>query len=230
MYCVNCGVKLADTEKICPLCQTEVYHPTLKQKEAQPLYPTGRIPRPKANSKMFCGIILILYLIPILICLMADIQRDGHIRWFGFAAGAILLSYIIIALPLWFKKPNPVVFVPCDFIAVALYLWYINHALGGSWFFSFALPITLTLGIIICTVITLVYYLRRGLLYIFGGGLIALGLFIPMLELHLDITFGVDFIGWSNYPFIVLAVCGGALIYLGINSFAREMMERKLFF
>ena len=29
MYCINCGVKLADTEHICPLCGTEVFHPEL---------------------------------------------------------------------------------------------------------------------------------------------------------------------------------------------------------
>ena len=29
MYCVNCGVKLAPTESVCPLCGTRVYHPDL---------------------------------------------------------------------------------------------------------------------------------------------------------------------------------------------------------
>ena len=51
-----------------------------------------------------------------------------------------------------------------------------------------------------------------------------------MLELLLDITFNVAFIGWANYPLIVLVLLGGALLYLGINHSARAMMERKLFF
>ena len=37
MYCVKCGVQLADTEKSCPLCGTRVYHPDLVQAEATPL-------------------------------------------------------------------------------------------------------------------------------------------------------------------------------------------------
>mgnify|MGYP001071229356 CR=1 FL=1 len=27
MYCVNCGVELADSETVCPLCGTRVFHP-----------------------------------------------------------------------------------------------------------------------------------------------------------------------------------------------------------
>ena len=34
-YCVNCGVKLATSEKKCPLCFTPIYHPNIDS--------TGRI-------------------------------------------------------------------------------------------------------------------------------------------------------------------------------------------
>ena len=37
MYCIQCGVKLADTEKTCPLCATVVYHPQLERPHAEPL-------------------------------------------------------------------------------------------------------------------------------------------------------------------------------------------------
>ena len=26
MYCIKCGVELADSEKVCPLCGTRVFH------------------------------------------------------------------------------------------------------------------------------------------------------------------------------------------------------------
>ena len=128
MYCVKCGVKLADTEKTCPLCNTVVYHPDIKQDDVPSLYPEGRIPRPQTNSKAFCGLILILYLIPTLVCFLADLRRDDEISWFGLALGGLIVGYVMFALPLWFKKPNPVIFVPCDFAAIALYLFYINYA------------------------------------------------------------------------------------------------------
>ena len=41
MYCVKCGVELADGEKQCPLCGTRVYHPDIQTNEAFPPYPRG---------------------------------------------------------------------------------------------------------------------------------------------------------------------------------------------
>lgn len=230
MYCVKCGVKLADTEKICPLCDTVVYHPDIKLSDEPPLYPVGRKPKMQANSKAFNGFIIILYLIPIVVCFLADRRRDSELDWFGYALGGLLVAYILFGLPLWFKKPHPVIFVPCDFAAIALYLLYINLTSGGGWFLSFALPVTGAVAIIVCSVVTLLCYIKNAELYIFGGGLIALGGFMLLLEFLLDITFNVAFVGWSFYPLAVLALLGGGLIYLGINRTAREMMERKLFF
>lgn len=230
MFCIKCGVRLADTEKKCPLCGTVVYHPELTQADARPLYPKNQHPKIQPNPATFNGIMIIIYLIPILICLMSDLKRNGAIDWFGYALGGILVSYIVTALPLWFEHPNPVVFVPCDFAAVALYLHYICYASGGTWFLTFALPITGGLALIVCTIVTLTHYLKRGKLYIYGGSMIAFGGWFLMVELLLDLTFNVAFIGWANYPLIVLVLMGGALIYLGINHSARAVMERKLFF
>lgn len=230
MFCIKCGVRLADTEKQCPLCGTVVYHPDLKQEAVRPLYPPGRIPKAKPKSKALNGAILILFLIPMLVSLISDWQTDGVLSWFGFVAGALVLGYVVFALPLWFQKPNPVVFVPCSFAAVAVYLFYINWVTGGGWFIGFALPVTAGLCVITCAVVTLLHYLRKGRLYIWGGAFIALGVFMLLIEFLLGITFRLSFLGWSFYPLIVLVLLGGVLIYLAINRTAREIMERKLFF
>ncbi len=229
MYCVKCGVKLAESEAKCPLCNTVVYHPEMKQTE-KPLYPSGKLPKRSTASKAGNGAIIILFLIPLFVCFYADLFRDGELEWFGFVAGALAVAYVTGALPLWFRRPNPVIFVPCGFLAVGLYLLYLNLATNGDWFLSFAFPVVGGLCLITCTVVTLLYYLRRGRLYIIGGALIALGALMPLIEFLLEITFEIPFIGWAFYPLIVLVLFGGLLIYLAINRAAREMMERKLFF
>ncbi len=230
MYCINCGVKLADTEKICPLCNTSVYHPELSREKAVPLYPEGTKPKTKIGSKALNGMVLIMFFIPVLVCFLCDFQINGKLEWSGLAAGGLFLGYIIIALPGWFKKPNPVIFVPCDFAAIGLYLLYINIVTGGKWFLSFALPVLAGFCIITCAVVTLLYYLKRGRLYIFGGAFIVTGAMMLLIEFLLKITFGISFVGWSFYPLITLFLVGCALIFLAINASAREMMERKLFF
>ncbi len=230
MYCVNCGVRLADTENQCPLCGTKVYHPDIQREPVRPLYPRDRMPKPALRSKMMNGVVLILYLFPLLVSMIMDWQLNGAFNWFGYVAGGLCVSYVICALPLWFHRPNPVIFVPCDFVAVLLYLLYIQLATKGSWFMSFAFPVVGALGLLVSAVITLLRYVKGGRLYIWGGACIALGGLVLLLEFLLTVTFDILFIGWSLYPLVVLGALGLLLIYLGINRSAREVMERKLFF
>lgn len=230
MYCIKCGVKLADSEQKCPLCNTIVSHPDFTQTTEHPLYPTNKMPKSSSSSKALNGTIIVLFLIPLLVCFFADLSLDRKIDWFGYVAGALIVFYIAVALPRWFKKPNPVIFVPCNFVATALYLLYINLATDGNWFLSFALPVVGGICIIACTVVTLMYYLHKGKLYILGSSFIALGGFMLLIEFLMDITFDLRFIGWSIYPMVTLLLLGGLLIYLAIDSVTREMMERKLFF
>ena len=48
MYCVNCGVELADSEKKCPLCGMPVFHPDIPRTPAEPPFPPTRRIRPEA--------------------------------------------------------------------------------------------------------------------------------------------------------------------------------------
>ena len=230
MYCINCGVRLADTEKACPLCGTEVYHPQCKQPDAKPLYPQNKMPKRHSWAKLLSGLMIIVAFIPLTVSLFADLMPDKELDWFGFVAGGVLLAYIIFVFPFWFKKANPLIFAGSNFLASALYLLYINQNTGGNWFLSFALPITGSVCLITCTMIALFYYLKKGKLYVLGGLFVSLGAFLLLLEFLMSITFAIDFIWWSIYPLIVLGFLGGMLIYLAINSWARERIERKLFF
>lgn len=230
MYCVNCGVKLADTEKVCPLCGVTVFHPEISRPEGEPLYPRERYPAAPVNSRIAAIILSALFLLPMFICLLCDLQLKGAITWSGYVVGGLLLAYEILILPMWFRNPNPVVFVPCSFAALGLYVLYINFATGGYWFLSFALPVIAGLGLIVTALVALLKYLRRGRLYIFGGALLALALFVPLVEFLLMITFHLQkFLAWSLYPAIPLALLGLMLIVLAIHRPSREIMERKFF-
>ncbi len=230
MYCVKCGVRLADTEKKCPLCDTVVCHPDFPPSQERPLYPADKMPKGPSGLKALGGVVIILFLVPLVVSFFSDMYPDGRMDWFGYVAGALILAYVVVALPLWFAKPNPVIFVPCDFAALALYLWYISWEVGGNWYWTFALPLVGALALIVTAPVTLRRYVKKGRLYVFGGTTMACGGWLLMIELLMDYTFGVPFIGWSVYPLLVLALFGGLLIYLGIDRAAREMMERKFFF
>lgn len=230
MYCIKCGVKLADTEKQCPLCGTVPFHPELSREEADPLYPVDRIPEYRVNRQGVMGVITILFLIPLLITLLCDLQINKQVVWSGYVAGGLILSYGVLILPGWFKNPNPVIFVPVDFAVLGAFLLYISWKTDGGWFLSFGFPVAGFLGLLVTAVVTLMRYIRKGRLYVFGGALAALGVFMPVMEMLLGLTFDkLHFIGWSWYPLIALVLLGGSLIFLAICRPAREKMERRFF-
>ncbi len=231
MYCIKCGVELAETEKSCPLCKTVVCHPDFANTTVEAQYPPKTLPDKEKQTRVFCFVVLAFFLIALFIIPLCDMQFDKTVEWAGFVIGGILLFYEIFVLPFWFKKPNPVIFVPCGFTAVALYLHYVCAATAGDWFLTLALPIVVGVGAIVTAVVTLVKYVKKGKLFIFGGAGVALGAFMLPIELLVNYTFGVtNFVAWSIYPLICLILIGGLLIFLGIYRPARELMEQKFFF
>ena len=230
MYCINCGVKLEDTEKRCPLCGVEVFHPDLVRGEAEPLYPPNKYPEPETGSRTGKIVITTLTLMAVILMLMCDIQINRKIIWSGYAVGGLLTAYTAIVLPMWFRKPEPGVFMPVTFVVIALFLMYINKKTGGNWFFSFALPITVCMCVIATALTMLLRFLRKGRLYIFGGTAVVLGLFVMLVESLLSVTFSnVYFVGWSLYPAVALVLLGAMLVILAVHRPARETMERKFF-
>ncbi len=230
MYCVKCGVKLADTEKLCPLCGTVVFHPEIHRDAGAAMYPNGKQPKSPARSVWPLIIFSAAFLLPIFIVLLCDLQLNGELTWAGYVVGALITAYVIVVLPMWFRDPNPVIFVPCGFAVVALYVLYINFATGGNWYLSFALPVIGGVCAIVTATVALVRYVKRGKLYIFGGTFIAAGGLTLLIEFLINYTFGFSrFVGWSLYPLTTFALLGGMLIFLAICRPARESMERKFF-
>ena len=228
MYCCNCGVELANTEKKCPLCGVRAYHPDLHRPEEEGLYP-DHTPRPRLKAGTAQTVLITLFLLPMIITAQCDLLINGAITWSAYVIGALLLTYICAVLPTWFKNANPVIFVPCDFAALGLFLMYISYATGGKWFLSFAFPTLGVFGLVVTAVITLMRYVPRGSLYIFGGAFLALGLYMPLMEFLISFTFGLKFVFWFIYPLTSLVLLGGMLIFLAIVKPARETMERKFF-
>jgi hypothetical protein len=230
MYCANCGVKLADSEDRCPLCHTPAYHPDIPRQPGRPLFPAERYPDTAKKTLWLSAFLTLTTVFVAAIVLLCDLQMGSGISWSGYVLGGLATFYVAFILPSWFARPNAVIFVPCTFAVAAGYLFYINLAVGGNWFFSFALPITGIVAAIVTTVITLLRYVPKGALYTFGGASIALGGLMLLTEFLVNLTFHISgFVGWSLYPLIALVIVGGILIFLAICRPARQTLERKFF-
>ena len=231
LYCVKCGVKLADTEKKCPLCFTFVYHPDITRGESDEFYPSQSQTLAKRRFPALQMIFTMLCVLCAVVVIICDIKFSGKFTWSLYVLGALVLGYIVILLPTWFKHPEPVVFVPCSFAAAAVYLLILNCLSGGGWFLSFAFPVCGALALLITALTVLLKYLKRGKLYVASGAVMLFGGLVVLIEFLMSITFEqISFAAWSLIPMSALIMIGLILLFFAICRPARESMARKLFF
>ncbi len=230
MYCVKCGVELADSEQRCPLCNTLVYHPELARPTADAPFPPYKPETPHMSRSGLLFIVTVLFVTLIAQLVICDLSITAAKGWAGFAIGGVVLAYVLCVLPLWFRRPNPVILVPCDYAAVLAYLFYINWQTGGHWFLPFALPVIAISCAIVAAVLALFRYVRRGRLFIIGGAIITHGTFMALVEHLINQTFGIsNTLHWSYFPVIGCFLLGMGLIVVAICKPFRETLEKKFF-
>ena len=230
MYCVNCGVELKSSEKVCPLCKTMVFHPELPSPEGEKPYPEFNAPVRHFNRFGTLFILTFIFLIPTIVCLMIDLQLSGGVRWSGYVVGGMALGYVMFVLPFWFRRPNPVIFIPVSFAAVIIYLLYICLATHGRWFLTLAFPITGIACLILTALVALCKYLKGGKLFVFGGFVIALGGYTALIEMFIALSFErVRFVFWSIYPLTVCVLVGLMLIAIGVCKPLRTSLDKRFF-
>ncbi len=155
-YCVHCGVKLADSEKRCPLCQTPVYDPAEPQRSAAPKpYPVRTPEQELKRSKRFLLTLASLMLLaPAGLCLVIDLLISGGVSWSGYASGALIMLFLSVAVPLAVPKYQIYFAIGTSFLCLNGYLFLVERLSGSErWFFPIALP-ALALGALIITLIT----------------------------------------------------------------------------
>ena len=227
MFCVKCGVELSDSENKCPLCNTPVYYPEKQRGELN--FPEFKSVREPLNARGLLFVVTFSAIIAAVICVICNITVNDKLSWSVYAVSALALAYEILVLPMWFRRPSVAVFVPTGFASSAIFVAIVALMMRADWYFSFALPVIAIFALIASSVAILSYYLRRGYLYIWGGALIALGLFMPLLELLLHLNFKIhDRFVWSFYPFAAFVLFGIMLIVIAIVKPFRESL-RKIF-
>ena len=130
MYCMNCGVKLGAGEEKCPLCGLRAYHPDLQRTPGPSLYPR-QWTAPEAERSGLRYLLTVFFLVAVGACLLIDFLLADQVTWSGFVLAGLLTGYVLLVLPLWFARPNAVVLLAIDFVAVNLMLLYIDLTVAG---------------------------------------------------------------------------------------------------
>ena len=216
----------------CPLCGLRVYHPELTEEPEAPPYPRYTEGETVSHGGLLF-LLSFLFLIPLALCLLIDLKLNAAVTWSGYVCFGLLAGYTVFCLPLWFRRPNPVVFFPIAMAALLGLALYTALKTGGRWFLSFAFPVGGALLLIVETLIVLLRYTVRGkrhrALYILGGACMALGGLCVLIEFLLKLSFGIPMLWWSLYPLCALFLIGLMLLIIGLCPPLRHSLHKRFF-
>ena len=233
-YCVHCGVKLGESEKVCPLCFTPVIDP------AQPCDPSAPRPYPvrtpeqelKQSKRFLLTLASVMLAAPAALCLVIDLMITGTVTWSGYASGALLMLFISVSVPLTAPSHQALWAVGAAFLSLNGYLFLVEHlSNSGPWFFPIALP-ALTLCAVMLSLMILLFrrdYLNR--LTFLATGFISIALECVLIEwlIHLQAGNPGRFV-WSPFVFAPCLFISVALFFINYNRAVREEVRRRVHF
>ncbi len=237
-YCVNCGVKLAESEKSCPLCHCPVVNPMDSECSPEKLehpYPKRRDTiKNIIDRKFIISVMSIIYLLPIVICIAVDTLLRGRMTWSVISTVSVVLCWVIVFLPYLLDKELAMFYTSIDLIVlVGLFFsiaWYVGNY---RWVWGIAIP-TAILAYVIINVT--VYGVSRGFLHnLYTGAFVlgATGIFCVILEVliwnyirrFLDPARNFEY--WSAYVFISCIIIAGLLCYIERKKTLKRGLEKR---
>lgn len=230
MYCVKCGVRLPEGVKACPLCNTPVWQPEEGETGEKAATYSDRYPVYSRQKRLTVMASLTVGLLSAMVaCLVIALNTTGRLGWSFYVLVGTAAFYFAFLMPLWFRRPHPMIFVPVSFLSVCLLLLSIALYTGGRWFWTFAFPLTALLAALTIGAIALYRYVKGGAIFITGGLLVAIGGGCLLAELFQHLTFRTPLFTWSLYAATVFGLFGGFLLLAGIIRPLREHLKRKFF-
>lgn len=231
MYCVYCGVKLQDGAAACPLCGTPVMLPGKPETEARNAW-SDRLPEENRRHGRTLAVWMVTTVLAAanLACLILCLHSYGHVAWSGYVMMGTALAWVWLLFPMLFRRFRPMIFLPVDFACLAGFLLYICAKNGGSWFLSFAFPVTMIIGILTLLGVALFRYIRQGRLRLLGLYLVLIGCSFMLVELFQHITFGTAMFDWSLYCVCVFGALGLFLFVATLIPPLHAYLRKTFFF
>jgi|GEM_PF-114717 len=235
-YCVECGVKLAESEKICPLCNTRVINPNRpEESSAERPYPSQvELQIRGLNRRELAWIIFLFLLLPVGATVIIDLltgTEPFRLTWSVIVIGAGALLGVWTLVPTIFTRLNLYLHIAVDFLAVAGFLSVIAWNMGDwSWCLNLGIPIVIATGIAVCAMTAIVRSKRLQPLTRAACSCIVVGIYIVALELIIDhASMGIFAISWSIYAFVPLLFVALLLFFISRRPALMDELKRRLF-
>lgn len=141
-YCIDCGVKVVDNSKNCPLCRRELEYPK-KEGRSYPSFPeaTGKIEflKVKRTNPFLLSLLTLFTLVLSTIPLGIDFITDSKITWSLYTLSTFLYLYLIGGSITLFLGRGFLIYTFIN-LNTALYLFVLDLITPHSnWFTQYAL-------------------------------------------------------------------------------------------
>lgn len=225
-YCVNCGVKLKEDARVCPLCDCPVINPYEEYKkysgEKAAPQPLSTDTAPVANWRDLTHFIISLTLsLGAVSCCIINLCISHKLTWSLIAVAACITAYICVALPIKKRTLLPELSVLFDFFAVAFSVTVVAWRMNDfGWALKFAYPLSAAVALCADYIVFLVRKHKIRYFHILALGSVLAGAISVLTELLLN---GFTDISWSG---ISVASCVFFAAVLCVIAKSRRLTRR----
>lgn len=232
-YCVNCGVELSPSENKCPLCGIKVYRVEgMNEEEAgASLYPKS-VMNVSIGSKELLPALAVLFLIPILICVICDMLISHKLTWSSYVICAMMLAYVYVFLPFIFGKKRVKLYIGLCTLATLLFLLFLSEKTnsGIAWFLEIGLPVCLGAGALLIGLSIVFSCFANKKLVKTASVLFATGIYTVLINICVNMFLKMQgILTWSLYSLVPCVIIGIALLVIEKNTRLKSEAKRRFF-
>lgn len=227
-YCVNCGVKLKQSEKICPLCNTKVINPNNLKDKFTPAYSQVVERHKEINKKYLCELITVVLICAAIITVLCDLIFTGNITWSIYVIVSILFLDSKLSFILFKNKFIPLLI---DLFATETLIYVIAYLNNGlHWFYYLVCPFIFIIWFYIVLCAFVLSKKKFNLLRRFSVAFLFISVILLTIEMCVDMfKYEKIFINWSIYAILPITIIGLILFIISYNRKLMDEIKQRIF-
>ncbi len=227
-YCVNCGVKLKQSEKVCPLCNTKVINPNNLKDKFTPAYSQVVEKHKEINKKYLCELITVVLICAAIITVLCDLIFTGNITWSIYVIVSILFLDSKLSFILFKNKFIPLII---DLFATEILIYVIAYLNNGlHWFYYLVCPFIFIIWIYIVLCAFVLSKKKFNLLRRFSVAFSFISVILLTIEMCVDMfKYEKIIINWSIYAVLPITIIGLILFIISYNKKLMDEIKQRIF-
>jgi hypothetical protein len=227
-FCVNCGVKLKQSEKVCPLCNTKVINSNNLECLDKPVYSILNDEYNKINHKFVCELITIILIIISLITILCNLIFTGKLSWAIYVL--ISMLYLNSKLSFILFKNKYIAFV-IELISTELLLFVIAYLNNGlHWYMYLVGPIVFVIWLYVLFCMLVLKSKKYNFLRRFALCFSFISLVLIVIEGGIDLFRNniINF-NWSVYAIVPITILSIIMYIISYNSKLLDEIKQRIF-